>query len=257
MIDGATAVGEVNWLDAASDAAAFAGLLDGELRRLAGTGSSCAALLRDAVASVLDTTGGAPAGCLGPKASVAVVRVDDDRVECASAEDISVAVVAGDGEFVALRDRPPSPRETSDIAELSRLLTAGCSYAEALARVHVGILEHRRRGRASGHAGQVTLEPGVTTSIAETTTPVRAEVLFLATDGFRRYDQLYGLSDTFSGTVADCRELGLREAAGRLRQVEHDDRGGRQFPRLSLSDDATAALLGVERTESPAPTAHR
>lgn len=76
--------------------------------------------------------------------------------------------------------------------------------------------------------------------------PALPATALLASDGFAALVDTYRRYDA-AGLVKAARERGLEELGGELRRIEHEeDPEGRAFPRMKISDDATALLIAIE-----------
>ena len=70
------------------------------------------------------------------------------------------------------------------------------------------------------------------------------DVVLLATDGFTRLIDFYGLY-TPESLLGAARERGVGALCRELRDLEDSDTEYRRYPRLKPKDDATALLLKV------------
>lgn len=70
------------------------------------------------------------------------------------------------------------------------------------------------------------------------------DVVLLATDGFTRLIDFYGLY-TPESLLGAARERGVGALCRELRDLEDSDTECRRYPRLKPKDDATALLLKV------------
>jgi hypothetical protein len=159
---------------------------------------------------------------LTPQATVIAVRWDPDTVEHLVLCDSTLLIEDPDGAVTAvLDDRLDRLRAAGEVSEAQRNVEGGFFTAAA--------------------------DPAAAARAVTGRTP-RSSVRAVAalTDGAARIVEVFRELD-WSGVLAALREDGPEALIRRVRTAEAADRAGARFPRGKTSDDATAALVELQR----------
>lgn len=245
VLDGASGVGSAPWIDKESDARWLVLELDSALRAVAPNVGSPEDLLRTSIGRVRSAIPESK-GRLLPNASAAIVHVTEVGVDFVCLGDVSVVGWSRKHGIVVGANGVSLPFEESSVAQMANLQASGVPFEEAQRRVLDNTLNFRRQkmNRAGGYWTVSASPQAVDHALKGQLRGV--EEVFLMTDGFRRYDQLYGIRDTIAEAIDDFRVLGLQACLASIRRIEEADPHCRRYPRIRKSDDATAVRLELQ-----------
>jgi len=214
-------------------------------------GTSNGAALDDALGLLRriasDTSTTRRRGAILPTAAVGIVEVHDDRLDYFLLGDVTVAVDTG-GSVFAASDHRVGRFDAVSIAAIASAQARGMTLEEARASALPVLRSNRLRGNSAGAYWIVApgspeaVDHGIRASVPLS----RAFTLLVASDGFARLVDLFRSPTDWSELLHSARERSLEELVAELRQLERMDSECLQFPRLSVSDDASAVL--VQRT---------
>lgn len=183
-----------------------------------------------------------------PSAALGVIRaVGPDAIEYAILADVTLAVKTAD-DIVVISDSRADDGNQEAMARLAELLTEGADFHEAMREVRPLLLKRRITGmnKPGGYWVAATDPSAADEALAGTITGV--ESIILASDGFARGVDLYGLWPSWQAILEDESESLLSRYYD-LREFETTDPDCRQFPRWSREDDATAARFKISTAE--------
>lgn len=252
VLDGTTGHHPVRLFPGPSDAAWFAATADDLLRRLADTPGDGRALLQRLVSELTDACRRSALAPLDgevdePAASLALVRVRDDRLELIMLGDCKLLMRRPDGTVEALDHSKVAPFDAKVVDALRALQAAGETDPARIApKLRELILANRRLKNRPGGYGVLADDPACI-AFAEIGNRPAADVthILLASDGFYRLVDTYGRYSA-EGLLQAARSEGLASLYAALRRIEDADPQCLQYPRLKARDDATALLLGLE-----------
>lgn len=257
VLDGVTGVNDRSLLPGSSDAAWFVDQVQHLLPELlsAGPDRPIAALIGALVerlelrqsASWLDARGAD--GRETPAASFAMVRLLGEDIEIARLGDCLVTIERLDGGAKTLAHPVLERMEAETKQAIEDLQSAGVTDPADIRRRldPMMVKQRRRRNRPEGY-GVLAAEPDCLAMLHVDRFPAQAiGRILLSSDGYYRLvDHYSAVTDT--GLLRQTAELGVERLLAELRAIEAGDPAGAKYPRLKMSDDATAVLLGVRRT---------
>ena len=184
-----------------------------------------------------------------PAASFVLVRLLGDEVEIARLGDCLVLLESADG-AVRVLDHPVLQRIEAETKQMVLdLRAAGVTDPQEVRRRMMPTLraQRRRRNQFDGY-GVLAAEQRCSSMIEVDRLPVRTlRRVLLASDGYYRLiDHYHTMSDT--ELVRETDRQGADALLKQLHATETEDPLGAKYPRLKMSDDATALLLGVSET---------
>ena len=254
VLDGVTGINDRALLPGPSDAAWFVAQVQDVLPTLlSGAPEMLIVDLIDALVGALERRQGAswrdPCGADGretPAASFVLMRLLGDEVEIARLGDCLVLLESAD-DAVRVLEHPVLQRIEAETKQMILdLRAAGVTDPQEVRRRMMPTLraQRRRRNQVDGY-GVLAAEQGCLSMIEVDRLPVRTlRGVLLASDGYYRLvDHYNAMSD-----MDLVRETGRRGADALLKQlrtIEAEDPLCAKYPRLKISDDATALLIGV------------
>lgn len=258
VLDGVTGINDRALLPGPSDAAWFVAQVQDALPALLTAapamptaellGALVRALEQRQAASWLDPRGGD--GCETPAASFALARLLDDEIEIVRLGDCLVLLESSAGTVTVLEHPVLQQIEAETRRAILDLRAAGISDPHQIRRRLMPNLraQRRRRNRIDGY-GVLAAEQVCLSMVAIDRWPLHAlRRLLLASDGYYRLVDHFGaMSDT--DLLRETGRQGADALTGRLRAIEAADPLGIQYPRLKISDDATALLIEVGETD--------
>jgi serine/threonine protein phosphatase PrpC len=248
VIDGATSVMGVQTLPCQSDAAWFAGQIDGALRAEIESTEPSVKLLHRIVAKVaaefkaLAIRPEAKA-MEKPSASLAMVRLITDQIEQTILGDCSIIQLNQDGHVENFGHSRVTTFDQELVDELVRLRAAGVSSGDLAARIRQ--MERQIRNKMNSEDGYWILDTeggGVKSSLIRYDPVLPNSFFLILSDGFRRLIDMYHAHDEKS-LVRTAVDIGLPALYQQLRNIEAGDPDAKLFPRVKHQDDASALLL--------------
>jgi hypothetical protein len=253
VLDGVTGINDRALLPGPSDAAWFVAQVQDLLPAVLSTGPEMSiADLVGALARELDRRQSAswldPGGADGretPAASFALVRLIGGEIEIARLGDCLVLLESTNGAVTVL-DHPVLQRIEAETKQaIHELRAAGVTDPKEIRRQMMPTLraQRRRRNQSDGY-GVLAAEQSCLSMITLDRFPVRAvQRVLLTSDGYYRLvDHYHAMSDT--ELVRETDRQGTDMLLKMLREIEAGDPLGARYPRLKISDDATAVLIG-------------
>jgi hypothetical protein len=257
VIDGSTDVLETRVLPGPSDAAWFADALNLALMRHAtGPAQTLDAIVAAATAEVRAQFDGAALRAIvqpheRPSAAGILMRIADGHLEALSVGDCTLLALPQDRAPIDLF-RPGSKRDADDDVRAaaaqarSERPASGQKGPHGIRAELMPMLRAKRdRMNAPGGYGAFSIEAPPMQHVSRVRRSVReGDLLLLATDGFMRLVDVYGVYSL--PTLGEAiRTDGLARLAMALRKIELDDEDCRRFPRAKAMDDATAMIVRV------------
>ncbi|HET6621687.1 MAG TPA: protein phosphatase 2C domain-containing protein [Dongiaceae bacterium] len=258
VLDGVTGINDRAVLPGPSDAAWFVAQVQDMLPALlAAAPAAPIADLLGALVHELDQRQSAswldPRGADGretPAASFALARLIDGKIEIARLGDCLVLLESEEG-AVRVLDSPALQRiEAETKRAILGLWAAGIADPAEIRERMMPMLraQRHRRNQFDGY-GVLAAEENCLSKIEIDRLPARAcRRVLLASDGYYRLvDHYNAVSDT--QLMRETERIGADALLKRLRAIEGGDARGDLYPRLKMSDDATAVLLGIGAIE--------
>jgi hypothetical protein len=216
-------------------------------RVLAGLRDASTEPLEVALRRIIDResagTAADPRARTSPSCTVAVVRGYRGRLEAAVLGDCEVIVLGTRGIRV-VSDAHLRRLDRQALAELRRQLRTGVEPSIARRSILPLLRRHRasmnqpttywvvaQKREAAGHLRRGWF------SVAE------ARAILVASDGFLRLVDVFGLYPSRAALLMAALALGLDELGDRLRSLERSPGSARTYPRFADEDDVTAVLL--------------
>jgi hypothetical protein len=177
-----------------------------------------------------------------PSAAIAVVRrLDDSELEYLVIGDCSITVTGKTEQYFTNRDI--MDLDAVAISELASLMQSGLSFAEARAGISDTLIKNRNLMNTPGGYWIVSLDPTApkhaTQGVIENAIGSK---IILASDGFSRLWDLFGVMAQGRDAYDKIEEAGLQQTLNLLRQTEQDDSDMVGHPRFKVSDDASVAI---------------
>ena len=253
VLDGATGLRPGRSFPGDSDAAWFAEAWSSALMELAPRSASPQSLIVAAHEHVSKRIDASLRGPLAqdeyPALALAFVRVADGRLDACNIGDCSIIV----------RDRTSVRRlGSSEVDRFDALALDVFTSAVAEGQTHAGALRLarsqilRNRQRANCRDGYWVVDPSArwldhvqNFSMAFDT----GGDLLVASDGFMRILDPYGISTTLENVLDSTRDMGAAAILDRIRALEADDPDCRAFPRLKPVDDASVVMAAFASAE--------
>ncbi len=175
--------------------------------------------------------------------SLALVTIEKGRLRYLVIGDCCLAHVSQDGTIRMVRDETVPRLDDAVALQVRGLQEDGLSYEAAVARCLPDL--RRNRAQTTGDGGHALSSlPGQVPQILTGETSWRSgDQVLLCSDGFARLVDLFRVFPDFGSLAVAVRQEGVEPMVGRLRQIEARDRQCLQYPRLKISDDASAVLL--------------
>lgn len=178
-----------------------------------------------------------------PSAGLAAVVETTSSLTAYRLGDCSIYVNSGDINESIFGKSPLEELDAQSIADLEKHIRAGLTPDKAREAILPKLRAHRQLMNAPDGYGVLALSDNCLHYLEEQQLNIPAEsILLITSDGFSAAVDSYGLSSAGS-FVSECNELGLESIANKIRQVEWQDRDLVRYPRLKVSDDATALLV--------------
>ncbi|HEY1383132.1 MAG TPA: protein phosphatase 2C domain-containing protein [Dongiaceae bacterium] len=259
VLDGVTGINDRALLPGPSDAAWFVAQVQAALPALLSDipnmpiADLIGALVRELEerqsASWLDPRGAD--GRETPAASFVFVRLLGEEIEVVRLGDCVVLLESTNGAVTVL-DHPVLQRIEAETKQaVLDLRAAGIADPQEIRRQMMPALraQRRRRNRSDGY-GVLAAERSCLSMITLDRFPVRAvRRVLLASDGYYRLvDHYHAVSDT--ELVRETELHGADVLLRKLRAIEAGDPLGAEYPRLKISDDATAVLIGLDGSDA-------
>ena len=185
-----------------------------------------------------------------PIAGFQMLRIEDGSLVTSGLGDCTLFVLGADGVANTFSAQPS--RQFENTIATAMIKRAGGLSGVAVAKRDPETVEMLRASRATFNKPGAPLwtlgtAPDAADHIVSASlAPALPATALLASDGFAALVDTYGRYDA-AGLVAAARERGLEELGRELRSIELDeDPEGQLFPRMKVSDDATALLISIE-----------
>ncbi|HET6159982.1 MAG TPA: protein phosphatase 2C domain-containing protein [Dongiaceae bacterium] len=254
VLDGVTGINDRALLPGPTDAAWFVAQVQAVLSALLSTAPDMpvvdliAALARELEqrqsASWLDARGADRRET--PAASFALIRLLGDEIEIARLGDCLVLLESEDGAVKALEHPVLEEIEASTKRAVLDLRAIGLTDPKEIRERMIPALraQRRRRNRPDGY-GVLAAEQSCVAMMQIDRVPARQlRRVLLSSDGnYRLVDHYGAMSD--AELVRETDRQGAAALLKQLRAIEVADPTGAKYPRLKMSDDATALLIGV------------
>lgn len=247
VVDGASALPPSGVAPAFGGGALLADLLDKALWRRGNEAAALERIVSDAVADTVllweETAGPASRRLseLKPSACLGLARIRDDELDYWVLGDCHVVARAKGGALVHITDRRVTALDERVVEEMADAMRrGGQTHAEAR-RAHDPLISHNRSlmNTESGY-WVVTLDAaGLDHALTGTLAIESSSRVVLCTDGMAAIVDVFG-----AASFATFLEPGWSPfaALATLRHLELTDQECTRFPRLKLSDDATALV---------------
>jgi hypothetical protein len=180
-----------------------------------------------------------------PSCSVALIRASDDRIDYLVLGDVTIVTKTRDNSITVITDSTVSQLDkeiTTKIREMQEC--EGISFIEARQRVHSLLVKNRSMMNSSEGYWVLALDPiTIHHALVGSFTTSNLTQVLLASDGFTRLVDTLKAFDNWDELLTFVEEKGLASAFKVLRGLEKSDPECLRYPRLKVSDDATAVFL--------------
>ena len=179
-----------------------------------------------------------------PMAASIVIRMFHGRVFCGALSDCTMLIETEDGlESMPACEKHAKVDNTSKALMLD-ILKKGIAVEDARSHMIPHLQANRRLANAPGGYDVFAPESRLADRVRiQNFKPAKDGCALLMTDGFYALVENYKAYDD-AGLLTAARHIGLEALYNELREIEDDDHGMTQFPRMKKSDDATAVLIG-------------
>lgn len=253
ILDGATALGENHFLDGKSDASFYVSHFSNELDdRIADIEIPLREVFRSTIAKISDSfkekfNYAKIKPYELPSASMAVVRINGTRLECATLGDCKI-LVSYDGEVK--RFSQSTKLELLDLEVIQKIkkiqIDGEIDFANVRAKIKNDLQTNRALMNRSNGYWVLGFDPRAADYIdcIELDSSVVGDILLIS-DGFLHLVDTFA---KFSDEELLCQvvEKGVENVKSILRELEKDDKNCVKYPRLKPSDDASAILLRLK-----------
>jgi hypothetical protein len=250
VIDGASSVDGTSYFSPESDARWLADIADAQFRGVL-AGESGAPRLNKAIESAAQTIGAAMRAqsvngeYTPPSAAVTMAEVIDGELYYKSLGDVTLAVIGTHYSFVEENLRAlQSEMNWLSRAGSSRTGSRPATSDPAIAQEIV----NRRRTKMNRPGGYWILSdrPEAAHHARSGHTSICADdSILIASDGFSRLVTTFRAYKDWREIVETAQTSSLSILLKKLRELEENDRERKQFPRITVKDDATAVLAKV------------
>jgi hypothetical protein len=182
-----------------------------------------------------------------PAATFAMVRLINDQVELTSVGDCSIRFDSGNGRVAFSGDRSVEPFERKTLEQLQHLQSKYPlrPHSEIVEKLKTTMSSNRQYlNKVNGYNALTLcqiLERNIVTDHIEAW---HDRELLLTTDGFSRYTDLLQIgSEQAFWDAASSRPL--KDLLKNIRAAENQDGECRRYPRVKISDDATALRVSI------------
>ncbi len=153
-----------------------------------------------------------------------------------------------DGHCSVAWDRRLDRFDGAVAAAITRHLGTGMSLEEAREAVVPQLLTNRNEANTEGAYWLFADDPAAARHIYPLSAPLEdVDALLLCSDGFARLIDPFGIARDPEELIRSASDSGLAALGNELRAAEMAPGSITRFPRLDVSDDATAILLRAER----------
>jgi serine/threonine protein phosphatase PrpC len=179
--------------------------------------------------------------------TVAIATARGRSADLAVLGDCLIVAQLRGGDHVVLKDERLESRDLKASLLIARSISEGLSLEEALTRAMPLLRRHRSQMNRPGSYWTFADDDRASGELVQRRVPQDAiEAMLLCTDGFSRVIDPFSLVDNEPGLLRAALKRGLERLASELREAELADNSVQSFPRLSVTDDATAILVVPE-----------
>ena len=180
--------------------------------------------------------------------AIVVERPGSATIDAAVLGDCAVVAVAPDGLVTTTTDHRLAELDGGAIKQMSARLAAGAPPEAAWADVRETLRKNRRARNTPAGYWTFGDNPTAADHLQRASYPHGLAAALVCSDGFMRLVTPFRVAGSEADLVRMAEERGLDDLMAELRTLEKRDESLREFPRLGVSDDATAILLVRHRT---------
>lgn len=187
--------------------------------------------------------------CLSqPSASMALLKKTGDMIELLSIGDLTVLIQKEDGSVIEIKDDTVSKLDSQVIKQMvkeSQNRKIDVSEARQLPQIQDALDRNRMMKNTEDGYWVLGLDPEVVThGLYRQLSMEDWNRILICSDGFYAYTDYHSLTENtpeqfMNQVVGNSLNAMIKE----IRKVEHGDVGYNRYPRLKMSDDATAVLI--------------
>ncbi len=182
-----------------------------------------------------------------PSAGMALIKIDEGYLEYGVLGDCRIFVLKENGQKISIGDSPLEKLDREVINRISELRyeKGFKDYGEIKEQILPLLQKNRSLMNTDEGYWILSLNPEASNHMNQGTIKVMdGDVVLLVTDGFYRIVDIFKKVHR-SDLVQAALEQGLQGIIEELRQLEQADFDCLNYPRLKVSDDATALLLRI------------
>lgn len=179
-----------------------------------------------------------------PSSTVITLTAADGELTVCALGDCLGVVKASDGGCAVVRDRRLERFDGPVAARMARDVARGMSVGEAREAANEQLVLNRDRANDPDTYWLFVDDPAAAEHISvESTALADVDQVLICSDGFSRLIDPFRIAPDAEGLLHLAEERGLGRLGDQLRSAEEAPHSFVEFPRLDVSDDATAIFL--------------
>lgn len=234
-----------------SDASWFVWQVDRLLASSLTRHASLSSILADGMASIRPLWRGSTS--VMPSAGIAVVRLNQDRLDYLQLGDVTLSIERTDGTFMLIKDEALCRLDAMALAELqAHAARSGNSPRECLPLIQETL--KRNRALRNTPEGYSILDPsgkGLTHAITGSLPVADVQSILLFSDGFGQLQEF--TKESLPDLYKRVKEQGLSPLLDELYQFQDQDTSFHRVARFKHRDDASATIASVALTPTKTP----
>lgn len=181
-----------------------------------------------------------------PSAAASIILLRGDTLEYMVFGDSPTILYTKEGDFRVFRDERIVKLDNIVTQFIHKKVLSGLRFSQAYREALPLLIKHRRtlctdRGYSALSLNESCIDQALYGDIRAK----NVEYLLLATDGFTRIIDVFNYVKNYRELLSTVLTKGLAYLMVKLRELESEDTNCKNYPRLSISDDATALLLKI------------
>jgi hypothetical protein len=179
-----------------------------------------------------------------PSSTVITLTAIGGELTVSALGDCLGVVRASDGALAVVQDHRLEPFDGPIAAQMARDVAQGMTVEEARKKANAQLVINRDRANSRGTYWLFVDDPAAAEHISvESMALADVEQVLICSDGFSRLIEPFRIAPDAEGLLRLAGELGLGRLGDLLRSAEEAPQSFVDFPRLDISDDATAIFL--------------
>lgn len=182
-----------------------------------------------------------------PSASASIIIVRKNYLEYIVLGDAPLILYPKEGEPLIIRDKKLIELDKKVISFIYRNILKGMKFSEAYKKSLPLLITHRRKVcKPNGYSAISLDESCINYSQYGKIEIDKLKYIIMSTDGFIRIVDVFKYVEDYNKLLKEALTKGLAYLLVKLRELEYKDIECLLYPRLSISDDATAMLLKLK-----------